>query len=70
MHPGGKVHGGPHMIDMPVSKQNFFQADILVFDCLQKQFDVSSWIDQGGFARGFTAQQGAILLIRGDWDDG
>jgi hypothetical protein len=58
------------MIDVPVGEQDIFQTYALAIHRLHEQFEIATRVDHGGFARCLTPNEGAVLLVGSDGDDG
>jgi hypothetical protein len=57
------------MIDMPMGQQRFFKRQTFIRDNGEQAVYVAPGIDQRGFARFWTPQQGTILLKRSNRND-
>ena len=58
------------VVDVAMGEQDFLQHHALLLHRIKYQLQVSAWIDHRGFVRLFAHQERAVLLERGDRNDG
>ena len=65
-----ELGGGGGVVEVAVGEQDALERQALVLEHLLHPLEVAAGIDDGGAARALAPEDGAVLLERGDGNDG